>query len=70
MIKESSEVLPRTTIEDESLYYAIGIAKKGYYCGNPENVLNAPVSMILSILNYETFENDYKQTYAELNKNG
>lgn len=63
-------VSPRIKIEDEALYIAIGIAKKGFYGGDPEKVLNAPVSMIQSIERFEAFENDYVDTFKELNNGG
>lgn len=39
----------------------------GYYGGNPDYVKNAPVNTVLCILGYERFEEDYKETFRELN---
>lgn len=48
---------------------AIKLAKLGYYQGDPEQVLNAKVDTIISIMEYEKFVYDYELTYLELNKN-
>lgn len=48
---------------------ALKMAKMGYYGGDPINVLNARVDMVISIMEYEKFQNDYENTYWELNKN-
>jgi len=47
---------------------ALKISKMGYYGGNPENVLNANVDHVLSILDYESFNNDFERVYTEINK--
>lgn len=44
------------------------LAKSGYFGGNPDNVLNAPASTVLHIVNYESFENEYENAYTEMNK--
>lgn len=61
---------PKLKIENEALYVAIGLAKKGYYNGDPEKVLNAPVSMIKSIEKFEKVEVDYIEQLRELNNGG
>jgi hypothetical protein len=57
---------PRITINDECLFVALRLAKSGYYNGDPDNVLKAPVSMVQNILHYENFEADLKNAYMEL----
>lgn len=47
---------------------ALRISKAGYYGGDPEKVLNARIDHVLSILEYEAFNNDYEKVYVELNK--
>lgn len=44
------------------------LAKAGYFGGDPVAVMNAPVDVVQSILDYEIFEGDYKAEYAELNR--
>ena len=47
---------------------ALKIAKLGYYSGDPEKVLNANVDHVLSILDYESFNNDFERVFSEINK--
>ncbi len=47
---------------------ACRLAKAGYFGGDPDAVLSAPVTTVLTILHYETFESDYEAAYTELNK--
>lgn len=61
---------PRTVINDESLFIAIKLAKIGYYSGNPELILEAPVNMVLAILNYEMFDIDLENAYNDIIKEG
>jgi len=44
------------------------LAKEGYFNGNPQDILNAPVNVVQSILEYENFVYDYEQEYIALNK--
>lgn len=44
------------------------LAKAGYFGGNPENVYNARVDIVLDVYHYEQFTRDYESTYYELNK--
>lgn len=67
---DDSVVSPKIKIEDEALYVAINIAKKGYYGGNPDLILKAPVSMIKSIEQVEKLETDYIDTFRNLNNGG
>jgi hypothetical protein len=48
---------------------ALKLAKLGYYSGDPLNILNARVDMVINIMEYEKFQYDYDLTYMELNKN-
>lgn len=43
------------------------LAKIGYYNGDPEAVKNAPVDVILDLINYESFESKLEQAYRDLN---
>lgn len=61
---------PKVEIKDEVAFYAIRIAKAGYYGGNPAKVKQAPLSEVLQILNYENFIIDYEQAAKELNNEG
>lgn len=47
---------------------AVRLAKQGYYDGDPQKVLNAPVDVVEAIISYENFEIDYKEEYLRLNK--
>lgn len=47
----------------------ISLAKKGYFQGDPDRVLEASVSTVMKVLAYEKFESEYKETEIELNKN-
>lgn len=58
---------PSITIDDEITFIALRIAKQGFYDGDPEKVLNAPVGIVQAILDYEIFELDYKEEYNHLN---
>lgn len=44
------------------------VAKAGYYSGDVEAVMNAPVNIVQAILDYENFESDYEKEYIKLNK--
>lgn len=59
---------PKTRIEDESLFIAMRLAKAGYYGGNPQAVLQAPVTVVIGMLEYEGFNDEYENAYMALNK--
>jgi len=59
---------PRIIIKDDCIFTAIKLAKEGYFNGNPQDILNAPVNVVQSILEYENFVYDYEQEYIALNK--
>jgi len=44
------------------------LAKAGYFQGNPENILKAPADIVLNILHYESFENDYFEASRKMNE--
>jgi hypothetical protein len=44
------------------------LAKAGFFGGNPEHVLSAPVAVVQAILDYEEFASDYEAEYLALNK--
>jgi len=47
---------------------AIRLAKDGYYGGDPQAILNAPVSIIQSLIDYQRFTSHYEDEYLALNK--
>lgn len=50
------------------MFWAIRLAKAGYFGGDPQNVLTARVSIVQGVIEYETFESDYQAEYLALNK--
>jgi hypothetical protein len=44
------------------------LAKCGYYSSNPELILKARVDIIIDLLVYENFLDDFQNAYIELNK--
>lgn len=44
------------------------LAKAGYYNGNPEKILTAPIDIIINILEYEKYEADLIQAYEDIRK--
>lgn len=44
------------------------LAKAGYYSGNPKAILEAPIDVVIDILNYEAFESDLSQAYDDIRK--
>lgn len=59
---------PRITIENEALFIALRLAKIGFYGGNPERILKAPVDIVLRMLDYEQFEADLSKAYEDIAK--
>ena len=59
---------PKVEINNECLFQAIRLAKSGYFGGDPQSVLNAPVDIVQSLLEYERFIDDYESEYVFLNK--
>jgi hypothetical protein len=53
---------------DEGLMFALSLAKAGYYGGDPEKVLQARVDIVLSLMQYESFRNDYQEVEYFINK--
>jgi len=49
------------------LFYAIRLAKAGYYGGDPDAVKKSPLDTVLAIIQYENFEADLQKAYKELN---
>jgi hypothetical protein len=47
---------------------AFKAARCGYFNGDPENVLKGRVDLVLGVLDYERYCNDYENKYFELNK--
>lgn len=43
------------------------LAKAGYYGGDPDKILSAPLATVLSIMHYEDFTHDVERAYRELN---
>jgi hypothetical protein len=46
---------------------ALRLARAGYYSGDPERVLKAPVDIVLAALHFEAFKHEYERTYYALN---
>lgn len=44
------------------------LAKGGMYSGNPENVLNSRVDLVMHSYHFMNFIQDYEDTSVELNK--
>lgn len=61
---------PKVTIENQARFYAVKLAKVGYYGGDPLKILDAPVDVVMDILNYEIFDVNYQEAFRELNKDG
>lgn len=47
---------------------AVKLAHMGMYNGNPENVLDARVDMVMHAFHFSQFMQDYEDTSIELNK--
>lgn len=50
------------------MFTALTIAKNGFFGGNPETVLNAPVDIVIATKQYIEFLQDFDDTSIELNK--
>jgi hypothetical protein len=59
---------PRIRIDDESTFIALKIAEAGFYGGDPQRVLDAPVDMILNILRFREFQADYDKMFQAMNE--
>jgi len=68
--KQITQRCPSTTIENEALFIAFRLAKAGYYNGDPQKILKAPIDIIIGILNYEAFEMDLKEAWNEIIEEG
>jgi len=44
------------------------LAKAGYYGGNPDAVLEAPLNTVLAIIQYENFTRDVESAFRDLNQ--
>ena len=52
------------------MFIAMRIARKQYYGGDPERVLQAPTDHVLSLLEFDNFTTEYEEVFLELNKGG
>ena len=59
--------VPDIQIDDELAFLSIRIAKQGFYGGDPDKVLKAPITTIMNILSFEQYECEYQETLRELN---
>ena len=50
------------------MFFAMRLAKAGYCGGNPLRILELPVSIYASMMEYEFFEADYETEYIALNQ--
>lgn len=69
-IEQRSERLkyPKTRIDNDALFLALRLAKNGFYNGNPQNILDADVDMILKIKDFEIYDKEYLECFEQLNK--
>ncbi len=44
------------------------LASAGWFGGDPEKVLQAPVDIVLAAAQYQIFKADYEEVYMELNR--
>jgi hypothetical protein len=68
--KSEQRKKPRIEIKDYASFVSVKLAKLGYYGGNPDSILNAPIDIVVNILHYEQYEQDYEGAYIELNAEG
>ena len=59
---------PSVRISDNARFIAFKLSKKGYCGGDPLKILSCPVDIVMGMLEYDTFEDDYENAYIELNK--
>jgi hypothetical protein len=67
---EGNQERPEIDIDNVPMFYAIKLAKAGFYGGNPQAVLRAPVNIVMNIINYEAFEGDYEAEYRAIVQRG
>lgn len=51
-----------------SMVIALRLAKEGFMNGNPDQILKAPASTVLAMLEYVTFTADYQNAYVEMHR--
>jgi hypothetical protein len=61
---------PKIEIRKKELYHAFKLAEKGFYGGDPEKILSAPVNIVLDLIRYEGFTHDVQRFYKGLNNEG
>ena len=52
----------------EATVLSFRLARSGYWGGDPEKVLNAPLDLVLGAAEYEGFISDYENSYMKLNE--
>lgn len=50
------------------MYVAVRLAKMGYYSGDPQKVLDAPVNLVMDIINFEGAQNKIDALIMEQSK--
>tara|TARA_R110000744_G_C19209653_1_gene545879 strand:- start:127 stop:285 length:159 start_codon:yes stop_codon:yes gene_type:complete len=50
------------------LFLTSKLAKLGYCGGDPVKILQSPVDIVMAMLDYEAFYDDYETAYIALNK--
>lgn len=71
MVNPSSETGRKPSVKCTASEYeqiAYTLAKSGWYGGNPENVYNSPVDVVINSYHFEIYSREYESTYIELNK--
>ena len=57
---------PKIKITDEVAYWSIKLAKVGYFSGNPVLIRQAPLDIVLQVMEYERFEFQVQYAYREI----
>jgi hypothetical protein len=65
--KDDTKRYPKVLIEDEALFVAMKLAEAGYYGGDPEKVMQAPVNIVLGIISFRRFQMEWDSVYHALN---
>jgi len=47
---------------------SLKLSRMGYGGGDPEKVMNMPVGIVVAMIHYEKFRDDYERAYLELNR--
>lgn len=59
---------PVIRVEDDVMFFALRLAKTGYYDGDVDRIMKVPVGIFAAMLEYEAFEADYEAEYIAINQ--